>query len=108
MASPSLARPRSNDRLECNAIIREIASGLDFDRPGLHELMRLVMHYEIDTILMANLDRIGRYSLKVFAVLEVLDNHGVKLIIQSGDTAEVDDNPLPKSLRRFTAHQAFE
>ena len=34
--------------------------------------MRLVMHYEIDTILMANLDRIGRYSLKVFAVLEVL------------------------------------
>ena len=94
--------------LNVTHIIRETASGLDFDRPGLHELMRLVMHYEIDTILMANLDRIGRYSLKVFAVLEVLDSHSVMLIIQSGDTAEVDDNPLPKSLRRFTAHQAFE
>ena len=70
--------------------------------------MRLVMHYEIDTILMANLDRIGRYSLQVSGVLGVLGSQSVMLIIQSGDTAEVDDNLLPKSLRRFTSHQAFE
>ena len=70
--------------------------------------MRLVMHYEIDTILMTNLDRIGRDALKVLAVIEELDKHGVKLIIQGGDTVEIDDNPLLKYLRRFTLHPCLE
>ena len=88
--------------------IRETASGLDFDRPGLNELMSLAENHEIDTILMTNLDRIGRDALKVLAVLETLDNHGVKLIIQGGDTVEVADNPLLKYLRRFTLHPSLE
>ena len=94
--------------LNVTRIIRETASGLDFDRPGLHELMRLVENYEIDTILMTNLDRIGRDALKVLAVLEELDSHDVKLIIQGGDTVDVDDNPLIKYLRRFTPHRSLE
>ena len=66
--------------------------------------MRLAKQHEIDTILMTNLDRIGRDALKVLAVLEELDKHGVKLIIQGGDTVEIEDNPLLKYLRRFTPH----
>ena len=97
----------ANLGLNVTHIIRETASGLDFDRPGLHELMRLVMHYEIDTILMANLDRIGRDVLKVLAVLETLDNHGIKLIIQGGDTVETS-NPLLALLHRFTPHPSLE
>ena len=94
--------------LNVTHIIREAASGLDFDRPGLNELMRLTQQHEIDTILMTNLDRIGRDALKVLAVIEELDKHGVKLIIQGGDTVEIDDNPLLKYLRRFTLHPCLE
>ena len=84
--------------------IRETASGLDFKRQGLNELMCLATQHEIDTILMTNLDRIGRDALKVLAILEGLESHGVKLIIQGGDTLEADDNPLLKYIRRFTPH----
>ena len=90
--------------LNVTHIIRETASGLDFKRQGLNEMMSLVENHEIDTILMTNLDRIGRDTPKVLAVLEELDKHGAKLIIQGGDTVEIDDNPLLKYLRHFTPH----
>ena len=94
--------------LNVTHIIRETGSGLDFERTGLHELMGLVEQHEIDTILMTSLDRIGRDAMKVLAVLETLDKYGVKLIIQGGDTVEVEDNPLLKYLRRFTNHPTLE
>ena len=94
--------------LSVTHIIRETASGLNFDRPGLQKLMRLAERHEIDTILMTSLDRIGRDALKVLDVLETLDSYGVKLIIQGGDTVEIDDNPLLKYLHRFTPHPSLE
>ena len=94
--------------LNVTHIIRETASGLDFERPGLQKLIRLAKRHEIDTILMTNLNRIGRDAPKVLAVLEELDKHGVKLIIQGGDTVEIEDNPLLKYLRRFTPHPSLE
>ena len=98
----------TNLNLNVTHIIRETASGLNFGRPGLNELMSLVENHEIDTILMTNLDRIGRDAMKVLAVLEALDKHGVKLIIQGGNTVEVNDNPLLKYLRRFTLYPSLE
>ena len=94
--------------LNVTHIIREAASGLDFKRQGLNEMMSLVENHEIDTILMTNLDRIGRDAMKDLDVLEALNEHSVKLIIQGGDTVEVDDNPLLKYLRRFTPHPSLE
>ncbi len=97
----------SNLNLNVTHIIRETASGLDFDRPGLQKLMRLAERHEIDTILMTSLDRIGRDIPKVLAILEELESHGVKLIIQGGDTVETS-NPLCALLRRFTPHPGLE
>ncbi len=94
--------------LDVTHSIRETASGLDFERRGLNELMCLAKQHEIDTILMTNLDRIGRDTPKVLAVLEELEKHGIKLIIQGGDTVEIDDNPLLKYLHRFTPHPSLE
>lgn len=94
--------------LNVTHIIRETSSGLDFKRQGLNELICLTKQHEIDTILMTNLDRIGRDALKVLAVLEELDKLGAKLIIQGGDTVEVEDNSLLKYLRRFTPHPSLE
>ena len=68
----------------------------------------MVENHEIDTVLMTNLNRIGRDAMKVLAVLEALDKHGAKLIIQGGDTVEIEDNPLFKYLRRFTSHPSLE
>ena len=87
--------------------IRETASGLDFDRPGLQKFMRLAERHEIDTILMTSLDRIGRDALNVLAVLEELDSYGIKLIIQGGDTVETS-NPLFTLLHRFTPNPSLE
>ena len=98
----------ANLGLNVTHIIRETGSGLDCDRTGLHELMGLVEQHEIDTILMTNLDRIGRDVLKGLAVLEELEKHGIKLIIQGGDTVEIEDNPLLKYMRRFTPHPTLE
>lgn len=98
----------TNLNLNVTHIIRETASGLDFERPGLQKLIRLAKRHEIDTVLMTNLDRIGRDTPKVLAVLEELEKHGIKLIIQGGDTVEIDDNPLLKYLRRFTLYPSLE
>ena len=97
----------TNLNLNVTHIIRETASGLDFERPGLQKLIRLAKRHEIDTVLMTNLDRIGRDTLKVLAVLELLDSHGFKLLIQGGDTVETS-NPLCTLLRRFTPHPGLE
>lgn len=94
--------------LNVTHIIRETASGLDFERPGLNKLMCLAKQHEIDTVLMTNLNRIGRDTPKVLDVLEELGSHGVKLIIQGCDTVEIDDNPLLKYLHRFTPHPSLE
>ena len=57
---------------------------------------------------MTDLTRIGRDALKVLVILETLDKHDVKLIIQGGDMAEVDDNPLIKCLRRFNPRPSLD
>ena len=69
--------------------------------------MGLVKAHDVDTILMKDLARIGRDIPKVIAVLEELDSHGVKLIIQGGDTVETS-NPLHTLMRRFTPHPTLE
>lgn len=97
----------ANLGLNVTHIIRETGSGIDFERQGLQKLMRLSEQHEIDTVLMTNLDRIGCDTLKALVVLETLDNHGVKLIIQGGDTVETS-NPLLTLLRRFTPHPPLE
>ena len=97
----------ANLGLNVTHIIRETASGLDFERRGLNELMCLAKQHEIDTILMTNLDRIGRDTPKVLAVLEELDKHGVKLLIQGGDTVETS-NSLCALLHHFIPQPSLE
>lgn len=97
----------ANLSLNVTHIIRETASGLDFKRSGLNKLMGLAMHHEINTVLMTNLDRIGRDALKALTVLEELDSHGVKLLIQGGDTVETS-NPLCALLHRFIPQPSLE
>ena len=97
----------ANLGLNVTYTIRETASGLNFERQGLCELMGLVKANEVDTILMKDLARIGRDIPKVIAVLEELDKHGIKLLILGGDTVEAS-NPLCTLLRRFTPYPTLE
>ncbi len=93
--------------LNVTHIIRETASGLDFERQGLRELMGLVKAHKVNTILMKDFARIGRDIPKAIKVLEELDTHGIKLIIQGGGTLETS-NPLLALLRRFAPHPGLE
>ena len=93
--------------LNVTHIIREADSGLNFERPGLNKLMCLAKQHEIDTVLMTNLNRIGRDTPKVLAVLEELDKHGVKLLIQGGDTVETS-NSLCALLHHFIPQPSLE
>ena len=97
----------ANLGLNVTHTIRETASGLNFERQGLCELMGLVKANEVDTILMKDLARIGRDIPKVIDVLEELNKYGITLIIQGGDTVETS-NPLCTLLRRFTPHPGLE
>ena len=97
----------ANLGLNATHIIRETASGLDFERQGLRKLMGLVKAHEVDIILMKDLARIGRDIPKVIATLESLDKHGVKLLILGGDTIE-ESNPLCALLHRFEPHPGLE
>ena len=97
----------ANLGLNVTHTIRETASGLNFERQGLCELMGLVKANEVDTILMKDLARIGRDIPKVIDVLEELNKYGIILIIQGGDTVETS-NPLCTLLRRFTPHPGLE
>lgn len=93
--------------LNVTYIIYEVASGLDFERTGLNELIRLAKRHEIDAVLVTNLENIGRSAADVLSVLEELDKHDVKLFIQGGDTVEAS-NPLRALLHRFAPHPSLE
>ena len=97
----------ANLGLNVTRTIRIAASGLDFARQGLRELMRLIKAHEVDTILMKDLARIGRDIPKVIVVLEELDKYGITLIIQGGDTVETS-NPLCALLLRFAPYPSLE
>lgn len=97
----------ANLGLNITHIIRETASGPDFDRQGLRELMDLAKAHEVDTVLMKDIARIGRDIPKVIDVLEKLDKYSIKLLIQGGDTVETS-NPLCTLLHRFTPHPNLE
>ena len=72
-------------------------SGLCFDRPGFLALMREVEAGNVEFLCLKDMSRIGRDYLKVGQIMEILRQHGVRLIaINDGvDTARGDDDFTP-------------
>ena len=72
-------------------------SGLCFDRPGFLALMREVEAGNVEFLCLKDMSRMGRDYLKVGQIMEILRQHGVRLIaINDGvDTARGDDDFTP-------------
>ena len=72
-------------------------SGLCFDRPGFLALMREVEAGNVEYLCLKDMSRLGRDYLKVGQIMEILRQHGVRLIaINDGvDTARGDDDFTP-------------
>lgn len=73
-------------------ITLEQASGLDFNRRGLKEVMQAVEAEQIDIVLTKSICRIGRHIPWVMAFVDEMDEHGVKLM--TADSGGVDFRPL--------------
>ena len=72
-------------------------SGTCFDRPGFLAMMREVEAGNVEYLCIKDMSRMGRDYLKVGQIMEILRQHGVRLIaINDGvDTARGDDDFTP-------------
>lgn len=71
-------------------IIQSIGSGIDYKNPQLHELIRLVMTKEVDTVYILYKDRLVRLG---FELLEFLFNEfgvSIEVVNQQFETAQED------------------
>lgn len=57
----------------------DLCSGLDFDRAGLMEVMKVAGNDELDVLLVKRLDRLGRDTAKTLEFLRGLDQLGIQL-----------------------------
>ena len=72
-------------------------SGTCFDRPGFLAMMKEVEAGNVEVLCLKDMSRLGRDYLKVGQIMEILRQHGVRLIaINDGvDTARGDDDFTP-------------
>lgn len=77
--------PRSGDVLE----ITDIASGLNFKRPGLLRILGLVKEGDISTIVVASRDRLARFG---FELIEWLcGQYGTKIVVLDNDDSTPEE-----------------
>lgn len=68
-------------------------SGTRFDRPGFTAMMEEVEAGRVEAIIVKDMSRLGRDYLKVGQIMEILRQHGVRLIaINDGVDSEKGDN----------------
>lgn len=67
-------------------IVKDIGSGINYNKKGLNEIIDLVLNYKVDRVVVLYKDRLLRFGF------ELLEN----LFIKYGTTIEIIDN-TPKS-----------
>lgn len=69
-------------------IIQSVGSGINYKNPQLHELIRMVIHKEVDTVYVLYKDRLVRFG---FELLEFLFNEfgvSIEVVNQQFETAQ--------------------
>ena len=72
-----------NSGIEIDDWMIDIGSGLNFKRKNFNQLMNLVEHGKIKTIIVAHRDRLVRFGYEWFEQFCV--NHGVKILLINND-----------------------
>ena len=77
------------------SVLSDHASGLDFNRPGLNKLLRLVHDGKVKSVFVAHRTHLGRFGAEL--IERVLDLNDVKLVVDDSDTinhTELEDDIL--------------
>ena len=72
-------------------VITDIASGMNFNRPGLHKLIKLAEKGELRYLIIAYKDRLARFGFEFIQWL--LNKHGCEIIIVN----QLEDKPNTQS-----------
>ena len=73
--------------ISVDKVITDIASGMNFNRKGLHEIIDLAEKHLIDKLIISYKDRLARFGFEFFQWL--LNKHGCEIIIVN----EIDEKP---------------
>ena len=63
---------------------QDIASGLDYSRAGLKEVMNVAKKHRIDAILVKDISRIGRDMTRTLDYIREINSYGVEIIAADG------------------------
>ena len=77
------------ENTECDLIVKDIASGVNFKRPGLKRLLKMVIDNKIDKVFIMNKDRLARIG---FELLEFLFDEFSTDIVMMDETVDKDND----------------
>ena len=77
-------------------VIKEIGSGLNFERRGLQELLEKCSQGIVERVVVTNKDRLARYGNEL--ILWIFEKFGVKLIVQFKDLQSEEQDELSEDI----------
>ena len=87
--------------LEIVKIISETGSGLDFNRKGLNEIMKIAKSKQVDMILVRDISRISRDTIFNLKFVEEIQKFAEFKTVDSFDTSENDWDEVISALPQF-------
>ena len=72
-------------------IIEYIASGLNFNRPGLNKIIKLALNKEINEIVVAYKDRLCRFGFELLEMIIKDSSNGRIVVINHTDTSPQEE-----------------
>jgi len=77
-------------------IISDIGSGIDYSKPGLKELLKLISSNQVDTIYVLYKDRLVSFGFELIEEFAKLHNTKIEVINQTED--EIDEEELVEDI----------
>ena len=72
-----------------NEIITDIASGLNFNRPGLNKIIKMALNKEVDEIIVTYKDRLARFGFELLEnILKESSNGKITVLNNNDDSPE--------------------
>jgi len=84
-----------------SVVIKDIASGLNWNRPGFRRLLEMAHSSEIDTVYIAHRDRLCRFAYEL--VEWILKKHCVRVVVVDSDQTSSSGINNPQDVQRELA-----
>jgi predicted site-specific integrase-resolvase len=72
-------------------IISDIGSGIDYSKPGLNELLKLIASNQVDTVYVLYKDRLVRFGFELIEEFAKLHNTKIEVINQTEDKTDEEE-----------------